>query len=107
MFDDDDIDLSATPAQDIGFNALLAFIILFVIVLALINPKAKNVDAEVKMPGNIMVAIRWPDNVDVDVDLWVKAPGDSSIGYSNRAGSVFNLLRADLGAPWDSTRYNY
>ncbi|MDO8521000.1 MAG: hypothetical protein Q7S52_02705 [bacterium] len=107
MFDNDDIDLSATPAQDIGFNALLAFIVLFVIVLAFINPVAKNTDAEVKMPGNIMVAIRWPDNVDVDVDLWVKAPGDSAIGYSNRAGNVFNLLRDDLGTPRDSTPYNY
>ena len=107
MFDNEDVDLSATPAQDIGFNALLAFIVLFVIVLAFINPVSKRTDAEVRMPGNIMVQIRWPDDVDVDVDLWVKAPGDSSIGYSNRAGRVFNLLRDDLGSIGDSTKYNY
>lgn len=109
MFDNDgDIDLSATPAQDIGFNAFIVFVVLFLIVLVLINPMAKKADdAEVKMPGNIMVAIRWPDNIDVDVDLWVRAPGDSAVGYSNRAGNTFNLLRDDLGFPRDDTPYNY
>jgi len=31
------------------------------------------------------------------VDLWVQAPGDVPVGYSNKSGGVLNLLRDDLG----------
>ena len=48
-------------------------------------------------PGNVMVEARWPDQLDTDVDLWVQAPGDVPVGYSNKGGAVFNLLRDDLG----------
>ena len=40
---------------------------------------------------------RWPPELDSDVDLWVQAPGDVPVGYSNKGGAVFNLLRDDLG----------
>ena len=36
------------------------------------------------------------DTVDVDIDLWVKAPDDIPVGYSNQGGLFFNLLRDDL-----------
>jgi hypothetical protein len=31
------------------------------------------------------------------VDLWVQAPGDIPVGYSNKGGLIMNLLRDDLG----------
>jgi len=51
--------------------------------------------------------VRWPDEVDADVDLWVQAPGDLPVGYSNKGGAVFNLLRDDLGNRADATGLNY
>jgi hypothetical protein len=54
-----------------------------------------------------MIEARWPDQVDTDVDLWVQAPGDIPVGYSNKGGAVFNLLRDDLGELADATRMNY
>jgi hypothetical protein len=54
-----------------------------------------------------MVEVRWPDEIDADVDLWVQAPGDVPVGYSNKGGAVFNLLRDDLGARADATGLNY
>lgn len=48
-------------------------------------------------PGNIMVDARWPDSSTDDIDLWVQAPGDVPVGYSNKGGAIFNLLRDDLG----------
>ena len=39
-------------------------------------------------------------------DLWVQAPGDLPIGYSNKSGGVFNLLRDDLGKAKDMTDGN-
>ena len=64
---------------------------------------AKSVDP----PGNVIVEVRWPDELDSDVDLWVEAPGDIPVGYSNKGGAIFNLLRDDLGHKRDATEVNY
>jgi hypothetical protein len=37
----------------------------------------------------------------------VQAPGDRPVGYSNKSGQIFNLLRDDLGKAHDITDYNY
>lgn len=105
--------VSGTLMGDTATNGQLIFLLLFIltlIMLALIPPEkkdAKAVEAEIKMPGNIMIWVRWPDYVDVDVDLWALAPGDKAVGYSNRAGKTFNLLRDDLGNTADGTKLNY
>lgn len=41
------------------------------------------------------------------MDLWVEAPGDVPVGYSNKGGRIFNLLRDDLGHRRDGTGLNY
>ncbi len=89
----------------------LAFVILAVMALPFVQPLQKKPDAkteEVKSAGDMMVEIHWPDKVDIDIDLWVKSPDDERpVGYSNRAGKTFNLLRDDLGKSNDSTDRNY
>jgi hypothetical protein len=79
-----------------------------VMILPHLNPSAKA-DAidSVASPGNVIVEIRWPDGHDADVDLWVQAPGDIPVGYSNKGGAIFNLLRDDLGRVGDPTNQNY
>jgi hypothetical protein len=47
------------------------------------------------------------DKLDADVDLWVEAPGDRPVGYSNKSGQIFSLLRDDLGKSQDITDFNY
>ena len=54
-------------------------------------------------PGNVIIEAQWADKLDADVDLWVQAPGDVPVGYSNKSGAVFNLLRDDLGRAHDIT----
>lgn len=89
----------------------LAFVILAVMALPFVQPLQKKPAAkteEVKSAGDMMVEIHWPDKVDIDIDLWVKSPDDERpVGYSNRAGKTFNLLRDDLGKSNDSTDRNY
>jgi hypothetical protein len=58
-------------------------------------------------PGAIIVDLQWDNSVDADVDLWVEAPGDVPVGYSNKAGMIFNLLRDDLGHSGDPNSMNY
>jgi len=76
------------------------FLVIVALLLALINPiviKLKEAEGDAQTPGNLTVEASWRE--DVDVDLWVLAPGDSPVGYSASKGKYFNLLRDDLGRP--------
>ena len=55
----------------------------------------------------MIVEVLWPDDRNVDVDLWVKSPDDAAVGFSNMAGYYFNLLRDDRGTQFDTTPINY
>lgn len=97
--------MSGIIARDIILNALLVFVALVVILLLLINPPAEKADAP--PPGNLIVSIVWPAG-DTDVDLWVMSKGESRpVGYSNRTGAVWSLLRDDLGNKNDLTELNF
>jgi len=102
LFDDDD---DGTVFRDVILLALLGFVTIVVLLLPHLNPPAKVADA--RQPGNLFVELYWPDDMDTDVDLWVQAPGDRPVGYSNRGGAVFNLLRDDMGHINDTGKLNY
>lgn len=100
-------DGGGTLFRDMITLALGAFLLVVVLLLPHINPPGEKQEELAKPPGNIMIEIIWPPKVDADVDLWVQAPGDVPVGYSNKGGQVFNLLRDDLGFPNDATGLNY
>jgi hypothetical protein len=106
LFDDDDGG-SSTVFRDVIMLALVGFVALVIIMLPHIQPPGAKTTGEITAPGNVIVEVRWPDEVDADVDLWVQAPGDLPVGYSNKGGAVFNLLRDDLGKRSDVTGLNY
>jgi len=93
--------------RDVLMLALSGFIAIVILILPHLNPPAKATEGEMTPPGNVIIEIRWPDGLDTDVDLWVQAPGDVPVGYSNKGGAVFNLLRDDLGLARDATEMNY
>lgn len=93
--------------RDVIMLALCGFVAIVILLLPHLNPPPVEAQAAVNAPGNVMVEVRWPDDMDSDVDLWVKAPGDVPVGYSNKSGVIFNLLRDDLGRNADPTRLNY
>ena len=103
LLDEDDSD---TVFRDVIFLALAGFIAIVLLLLPHLNPPAKA-EQEAPSPGNVIVEIRWPDELNTDVDLWVEAPGDIPVGYSNKGGMVFNLLRDDLGLHADFSGLNY
>jgi len=82
----------------------LLFLLLLMLLILPHEPDAVSDDTP---PGVVIVEIRWPDGLNTDVDLWVLAPGDRPVGYSNRAGTIFNLLRDDLGLTRDPLNLNY
>jgi hypothetical protein len=100
-------DDSGTVFRDVILLALAGFVFITVLLLPHINPKAKQGEGSTDPPGNVIAEMRWDDKLRTDVDLWVQAPGDEPVGYSNKSGLIFNLLRDDLGSHADPTDVNF
>lgn len=94
-----------TVFRDVILLALGGFVAIVLLLLPHLHPPVQAADAP--PPGNVVVEIHWPNHLDADVDLWVEAPGDRPVGYSNKGGRIFNLLRDDLGKFRDVTDINY
>jgi hypothetical protein len=106
QFDDEDV--NGTVFRDVITLALCGFVAVVILLLPHLNPKQEAQAAVAStVPGNVMVEARWADELDSDIDLWVQAPGDVPVGYSNKSGVIFNLLRDDLGRNADPTQLNY
>ncbi|MBN35568.1 MAG: hypothetical protein CMM46_12525 [Rhodospirillaceae bacterium] len=101
-----DDDAAATVFRDVILLALLGFVALVILLLPHVNPPQTKV-SDLLTPGNVIVEIKWPEHIDADVDLWVQAPGDGPVGWSQRGGSIFDLLRDDLGYMNDLTAANH
>ena len=92
--------------RDVILLALTGFIFMVVLLLPFVNPPTEN-ENNTDPPGNVIIELFWDNNRDVDIDLWVKAPEDIPVGYSNKGGLFFNLLRDDLGKYKDNSPINY
>jgi hypothetical protein len=88
-----------------GAVGMLAATVIFI--LPHMNEPKKEEQDSARSRGNVRVEIWWPDEMDVDIDLWSQAPGDDPVGYSNKTGRVFNLVRDDLGFYNDLSGHNY
>jgi hypothetical protein len=96
---------TGTVFRDFSLLMVLGFVAMVIWLLPHVNPPASSSDAD--PPGNIVVAITWPEG-NTDIDLWVTGPGEPRpVGYSNKGGVLFNLLRDDLGNFPDATPFNY
>lgn len=107
MGNDSDAETIGTLFRDVVLSALFGILLVLVMVVAHINPVATNDDKDADPPGTVVVEAYWPDDYDTDVDLWVQGPGDVPVGYSNKGGVLFNLLRDDLGTLMDISGRNY
>ena len=101
-----DEDAWGTVFRDVILLALVGFVAMVIMLLPHITV-AKKESEQTKVPGNVIVEMHWPSNQAVDVDLWVKAPGEFPVGFWNQGGEIFNLLRDDLGIVGDATDENY
>lgn len=108
MYDFDfESDSTSTVFRDVILLALAGFVAIVLLLLPHVNPPKQNENKDVPPPGNMMVQIFWDDKSNMDIDLWVKAPNDSTVGYSSKSGKIFNLLRDDLGHSNDTTERNF
>jgi hypothetical protein len=83
--------------RDQLFNLMVAFMALGV--LALVTKEQKHA-TRVWLPPMI-IEEEWDPGSNSDIDLWVQAPGELPVGYSNLKQPACNLLRDDLGKAED------
>ena len=87
--------------NDVLFNALLGFVVLFVLALLLINPITKKSDIPAK--AEIMIIVEWDDESGDDIDTWVKGPlMGAPISFQNKHSGMMHLDRDDLGRTSDT-----
>jgi len=92
--------------RDMLFLLVFAYLVIGAVALAHVRKQQQETSGATP-PGSVIVEIHWDDKIDADVDLWVQAPGDVPVGYSNKSGMVFNLVRDDLGHSGDPLSMNY
>jgi len=93
--------------RDLLFLLLFAYLLIGAIALAHVAKNDEEQSKGMAPPGSVIVEMVWDKAIDADVDLWVKAPGDVPIGYSNKSGAIFNLVRDDQGKGGDPNSMNY
>lgn len=81
--------------NDMLFNILLGFVVLFVIAFLLINPITKRNDIPAKV--ELMIVVEWEDRSLSDIDIWVQYNDVNPTGFNNRESNGINLERDDLG----------
>ena len=85
--------------NDVLFNVLLGFVVLFVLALLLINPITKKSDIPAK--AEILITLEWDHMVSDDIDIWVQGPSGAPISFQNKTNGVMHLDRDDLGRTSD------
>ncbi|HSH08401.1 MAG TPA: hypothetical protein VLA41_12120 [Burkholderiales bacterium] len=104
--EDFDDEPSGTVFRDVLMLALIGFVAMVIMLLPHLSER-RDENRDTHAPGNVVVEIHWPDDLPVDVDLWVQAPRDVPVGFWNQGSRFFNLLRDDLGLENDATGRNY
>lgn len=103
----DDGESFGIAAMDVLFNFAFVFVVLFGLQQVFTEvEKADKAKTDGMVAGTMCVEIQWPFEDDVDLDLWVQGPDGKIIGYSNKNGPLFSLLRDDLGSYMDEGKAN-
>ena len=86
--------------NDVLFNALLGFVVLFVLALLLINPITKKSDIPAK--AEVLIILEWDSEASDDIDIWVQGPMmGAPISFQNKHSGSMHLDRDDLGRSSD------
>ena len=80
---------------DLLFNALLGFVVMFVLAVLLINPIAKSGAVDAK--AEFLITLSWPEGRREDVDLYVQDPAGEMVWFRSREAGLMHLDRDDLG----------
>ena len=85
-----------TAFIDLLINVLTGIVFLFMITTLLIQNKAKE-DPGVKKDAQYIIQLTWPNELNCDVDIWVKDPLKRIVSYQVKDVGVMHIERDDQG----------
>lgn len=87
--------------NDLLFNILIGFVLLFIIAFLMINPITKKSDIPSK--SEIMIILEWDKSSIDDIDLWVynEGMGKDPLSFKKKNSGLWHLDRDDLGTSND------
>lgn len=99
------------PRQKDGFTwasiDLLWVTTIIFMTIAVLALRASQTNGTTKPNANITATLYWTKTADADVDLWVTGPDEANpVGWRNRNGFHWNLVRDDLGRSQDPESRN-
>lgn len=86
-----------TAFIDLLINVLTGMVFLFMITTLMIQAKVKPQEEGIKKDAQYIIQISWPNNINCDVDIWVRDPENRVVSYQAKDVGVMHLERDDLG----------
>ncbi len=86
---------SNTSFLDLIFNALVGFVLLFILSFLQINPAAKKDGVQTK--AEFLITVTWGDDSPDDVDTWLEDPAGNVLHFRQKDIGLAHLDRDDLG----------
>lgn len=85
-----------TAYIDILIALLMGTVVIFMLTTLLIAPITQN-EAGIKKNADYVVTLEWPNELDCDVDLWIRDPLNNIVSYRQMESGLMYFERDDQG----------
>jgi len=85
-----------TAYIDLLINLLTGTVFLFILTTLLIAPISKQTEG-IKKNADFVITMEWPENIDCDVDIWVRDPQNNIVSFKMPESGLMYLERDDMG----------
>ena len=85
-----------TAYIDILIALLMGTVVIFMLTTLLIAPITQNSEG-IKKNADYVITLEWPNEIDCDVDLWVRDPLNNIVSYRFLEAGLMYFERDDMG----------
>lgn len=85
-----------TAYIDLLINLLTGTVVLFILTTLLIAPISKKTEG-IKKNADYIISMEWPENIDCDIDMWVRDPLNNIVSYKITESGLMYYERDDMG----------
>jgi len=85
-----------TAYIDLLINLLTGTVVLFILTTLLIAPITQKNEG-IKKNADYIISMEWPENIDCDIDMWVRDPMNNMVSYKIPESGLMYYERDDMG----------
>jgi hypothetical protein len=85
-----------TAYIDLLIALLMGTVVIFMLTTLLIAPITKNNEG-IKKNADFLISLEWPNEIDCDVDLWVRDPLNNIVSFKIPESGLMYYERDDMG----------